>query len=61
MKPKPISRARVLSLARRFLSYSFEDIHYRYLGLTTTEKTLCTRAEFRALVRFIKEDRRGTR
>lgn len=56
----PITHDRVLAVAHRFLHHSFEDIHFDYRGLTTTEKTFCTRAEFRALVRFIKTgDRRG--
>ena len=57
-----ISPQRLHHLVRRFLTYSFKDIHFDYRGLTTEEKAICTQAEFRALVQFIKKgDRRGTR
>lgn len=40
---------------KKFLKYAFEQIDYSYDGLTETEKTLATRKEFEALVKWVKE------
>jgi len=62
--PATVTHHRTLEVVQHFLRYSFSPIHYQYRGLTADEKTLCTPAEFRAVVRFAKaklEVPRGTR
>lgn len=60
-KPAPVSKDRIIEIMGLFLNYSFKDIHFDYRGLTAAEKLLVTPREFRALARYLKGGRRGTR
>ena len=54
-KPRAtVTHKRTLEIVQLFLRYSFKPIHYSYRGLTNAERALCTPAEFRAVVRFVK-------
>lgn len=44
------------AIIRRFLNYSFKDIHFEYDGLTDEEKKLATREEFENLVKWVLRD-----
>lgn len=41
-------------IAKRFLTYAFKDIHFKYDELTDEEKKLATREEFENLVAWVK-------
>lgn len=44
-------------LIKRFLLYSFEDIHFQWNNLTAAEKTFATEEEFKALMEWVRSQR----
>jgi hypothetical protein len=39
---------------KKFLHYSFEDIHYTYTNLTEQEQGLCTKEQFEELMAWLR-------
>lgn len=44
-----------LDIVAQFLAYSFKGAQWDYDQLTAKERTFCTRAQFNALTRWVKE------
>lgn len=48
-------------IIKRFLKYSFEDADYKWINLTDAEQKLCSPAEFKSLVNWIKKSLERTK
>ncbi len=49
----PQSTDRREEIIRRFLRYSFFDVHFEYDALTPEERSFCSKQEFEQLARWV--------